>query len=623
MVGEQAVIRRELPAFYDKKIFNEKDVYMKRVFISSLILLIFIFSFAACRQKETYSPVFTLAEGYTLDGDRISATLIGQTTLKVRDFLISSDAITVYADSTGVNFVQGLEADIPLKQGENHMILTFSNGTMSKDYYLDITCVSIESFSIIVNNPAKTYHIGEAFDKSTITVIAVKEDGTEFEVKHYIPEYEFSSLGESIVGIELDGLYESITVEVTEEYRPVLSETGMADGVQYLIQNQEAILLRVEEKEGFFAVPSVVVMNGEEYPVTKINDHAFVGSWITGILIPDSVRTIGNEVFSGCRTLEWVEMPETLESLGSFAFYNCESLVSVSLPSGLKELKDSVFRNCKALSFVSLPSSLEVIEKQAFAGCQVLSDLQFPQNLRVIEEDAFLSCKQFSTIIVENLQVLGNRAFADCSELQFVAVGKIDSLGNDVFSGVKSASVYSEENSAILKQAASCGLKNFAVTENEYYVASVPTEFPIEEAYPYEETNIFFLSRGKLRRIFDYTVEYPKDACGYLDATIRKDSFSHTFKIFISYTEELALDTDSRGVQYSLDSVTGKATLVRAPELVRPGNVYQPETEGLFIVPTTLWREGKMYVVVDVEEDAFEDTKNVKNIFTPALTKES
>ena len=126
-----------------------------------------------------------------------------------------------------------------------------------------------------------------------------------------------------------------------------------------------------------------------------------------------------------------------------------------------------------------------------------------------------------------------------------------------------------------------------------------------------------------MEKVSDYIVEYPKDACGYLSATIRKDSFSHTFTIFISYTEEVALDTDSRGVLYSLDSLTGKATLLRAPEWVRPSSVYQPETQGLFIVPTTLWREGQMYVVVYVEESAFDETKNVENIFTPVLIKES
>ena len=596
---------------------------MKRILIAFSLILIFILAFASCKPKDKYSPEFTLAEGYTLKGDRITATLIGQQSLTVRDFLICSDAITVFSDSTGSSFVQGLDADIPLKLGENRLILSFSNGTMKKDYNLDITCISIESFSIIVNNPNKTYRIGEAFDKSTITVMAIAEDGTEFEVKHYTPEYEFSMLGENTVGIELDGFYESITVSVTEEYRPTLDENGKADGVIYILQNDEAILLRAEDIEGFFAVPEVVLKDGKEYPVTKINDHAFVSSWITGIMIPDSVRVIGNEVFSGCIALEWVEMPATLESLGEFVFYNCESLSFVSIPDGVRELKKSVFQNCKALSYVRLPSSLEVIGKQAFSGCEMLSDLQFPKGLRKIEEEAFRSCKNFSTIVVEKLEVLGNRAFSDCTELQFVAIGGIENLGSDIFSGVKNTSVYSKAGSAILKQAEAMDLKTFAVAENEYYVAALPTEFPIEETYPYEETKIFFLSDGRMQRVSNYTVEYPQDACGYLSATIRKDSFSHTFDIFISYTEDIALDTDTRGVVYSIDSVTGKATLVRAPEVVRPSKIYQPQTEGLFIVPTTLWREGKMYVVVYTEEDAFVGTQNVEKIFTPVLIKES
>ena len=120
----------------------------------------------------------------------------------------------------------------------------------------------------------------------------------------------------------------------------------------------------------------------------------------------------------------------------------------------------------------------------------------------------------------------------------------------------------------------------------------------------------------------DYAVEYPKDACGQLSATIRKDSFSHTFTIFISYTEDISLDTDSRGVLYSLDFATGQAILVRAPEWVRISDIYQPETEGLFLVPTTLWKDERMYVVVYVEENAFDGTKNVKDIFTPNLNKE-
>lgn len=596
---------------------------MKRILFFSLCLIILIFSLVSCKQNETYSPVFTLAEGYTLEDDRITVTLIGKPALAVRDFLISSDMITIYSDSTGSSFVQGLDAKIPLKLGENHLILSFSNGKLKKDYNLDITCISIESFSITVNDPSKTYHIGERFDKSTITVTAIAEDGTEFEVKHYTPEYEFVALGESIVGIELDGFYESITVQVTEEYRPHLDANGSADGVYYQIQNHEAILVSVGEKEGFFAVPAVVIKDGLEYPVTQIAPRAFASSWITGLMIPDSVNIIGDDAFSGCLALEWVEMPEFLESLGSFAFYNCESLRSIEISNGITELKHAVFRNCKSLSFISLPSSVEIIGRQAFEGCKSLSDVQFPKQLHTIEEYAFRSCAKLSTIVVEKLRLLGNEAFANCSDLRFFAIGDIETLGTDIFGGVKDVTIYGETGSAILKQAETSNLKTVIISEEEYYIASLPTEFPIEESYPYHETRIFFLSDGKMQMISDYTVEYPKNACGYLEATIKKDAFSHTFTLFISYTEDVALDTDSRGVLYSIDSVTGQATLVKAPELVRHSTVYQPKTEGLFIVPTTLWRDGTMYVVVYVEENAFDETKNVKDVFIPNLNKES
>ena len=46
-----------------------------------------------------------------------------------------------------------------------------------------------------------------------------------------------------------------------------------------------------------------------------IAPRAFASSWITGLMIPDSVNIIGDDAFSGCLALEWVEMPEFLEKI--------------------------------------------------------------------------------------------------------------------------------------------------------------------------------------------------------------------------------------------------------------------------------------------------------------------
>lgn len=595
---------------------------MKRILIALLFSVLLICT-VSCKKQNDYKPQFTLAEGYVLEGDRISATVIGEGMLRVRDFLICSDAITVFKGSSSDEFVQGLDAQLPIKFGKNRMVIRFSNGTHEKEYDFEINCITIQSFSIVIKNPEKTYHIGEEFDKSTIAVMAIAEDGTEFEVQQYTPEYEFSTMGKNTVGIELDGWYESFSVMVTEEYCPTLDDGYTADGVSYLIKGNEAILSDARSKEGFFAVPSSVIVNGAKLPVTEIADNAFASSWITGIMIPDSVKAIGNEAFSECIALEWIEMPLEMDSIGYRAFYKCESLNAIEIPENIRELQQETFQNCKSLSRIMLPSSLQIISDRTFKNCTALSELQFPEALQKIGDEAFHSCDGLSTVIVENLSTLGNRAFAYCDKLSYFCIGNVETIGTGIFTESKKVTVYAPQSSAILQRFAADGVKTVAVRENEHCIVTLPIEFAIEQDYPYHETLIVRLSQGRMEELENYTVEYPKDACGYLEATITEGDFSHTFTVFISYTEEVALDTDSRGAVYRIDSVTGKATLVQAPEWVKKSNIYQPDDTGLFIVPTTLWRDGKMYVVVFVEENAFEQSQNIEKVFIPVLTKES
>ena len=597
-------------------------MFSMKKFLIALFFFTFLFCMVSCKKTNGYTPEFTLAEGYVLNGDTISATVIGEVSLRVRDFLLSTDAITVFKGSSTDEYVHGLDAEIPLVFGKNRMVIRFSDGTHEKEYNFEVNCISIQSFTVTVNQPERTYHLGEQFDKSSITVLAVGQDGTEFEVRQYTPEYEFSVLGKNTVIIELDGCYESFSVMV-EEYRPVLEAGNVADGVFYHITDKGAILMDAKEKEGFFAVPASVIADGREFPVIEIADNAFSSSWITGILIPESVRVIGNEAFSECLALEWIEMPPEMDSIGYRAFYGCKALISIEIPEGVTELKSAAFHHCKALEVVGLPSSLQTISDRVFRECTSLRSIQFPESLQVIAMEAFHSCRNLSTVVVEKLRELGDGAFAYCDELKFFCIGNVETVGSGIFAKSGNVTIYAPQAGKVLQKALSEGVKTVSVKEGEYAVVALPIEFPIEQDYPYHETLIVHLSQGNMRALREYTVSYPKDACGYLEATVSEGDFSHTFTVFISYTEEIALDTDSRGVLYSLDSITGKATLVKAPEWVMESDVYNPETEGLFIVPTTLWREDKMYVVLFIEEEAFDGTKNAEKVFIPVLTQES
>ena len=88
------------------------------------------------------------------------------------------------------------------------------------------------------------------------------------------------------------------------------------------------------------AVPSEI----DGKPVRKLGDGLFKdNNDITMVVIPDGIRIIGAEVFSGCTYLERVELPHTLTSIGDGAFSDCAVLGDLYVPASVKELGEGVF----------------------------------------------------------------------------------------------------------------------------------------------------------------------------------------------------------------------------------------------------------------------------------------
>ena len=76
-------------------------------------------------------------------------------------------------------------------------------------------------------------------------------------------------------------------------------------------------------------------------PVTEVGAFGYAtgsNTVLKEIIIPDSVTSIGNSAFSGCRSLTSIIIPDSVTSIGDHAFYNCTSLTiyceAASQPSG-------------------------------------------------------------------------------------------------------------------------------------------------------------------------------------------------------------------------------------------------------------------------------------------------
>ena len=83
--------------------------------------------------------------------------------------------------------------------------------------------------------------------------------------------------------------------------------------------------------------------------VTKIARECFKGSTVQRIVLPESLKIIGYEVFAETEELQEIILPESLETIGARAFVG-SNLRSIKLPKNLKRIEEDAFKDCDFLS---------------------------------------------------------------------------------------------------------------------------------------------------------------------------------------------------------------------------------------------------------------------------------
>ena len=73
-------------------------------------------------------------------------------------------------------------------------------------------------------------------------------------------------------------------------------------------------------------MPSAVRHQSKTYSVTSIDTLAFAYSYLTSVIIGDSVTRIESHAFMNCYNLKSVVLSNTLTHLESYAFSGCHEL---------------------------------------------------------------------------------------------------------------------------------------------------------------------------------------------------------------------------------------------------------------------------------------------------------
>lgn len=123
--------------------------------------------------------------------------------------------------------------------------------------------------------------------------------------------------------------------------------------------------------------------------VKIIGDSAFSGcKGITSVVIPDSVQEIGSGAFRDCIALPHITIPDSVQKIGWDAFAGCQSLTAITIPDSVKGIGSSAFKNCSSLTSLTIGNSVTYIGSYAFGGCSSLRTVEFKGNPQC-DSDAF------------------------------------------------------------------------------------------------------------------------------------------------------------------------------------------------------------------------------------------
>ena len=131
----------------------------------------------------------------------------------------------------------------------------------------------------------------------------------------------------------------------------------------------------------------------------------------------------GNNTFCGCKSLQKIDLSKKKNGiLGYGTFNGCRSLTSVILPSTLREIGDNAFIGCTSLRSVKFNNGLTRIHKNAFKGCTALTSISLPSSVTEIKDYAFRGCSSLTSATINGYVTKGVGVFMGCGNLHAVTI---------------------------------------------------------------------------------------------------------------------------------------------------------------------------------------------------------
>ena len=197
-------------------------------------------------------------------------------------------------------------------------------------------------------------------------------------------------------------------------------EEELTDNVIFNVNN-DGVLVSIDginEKNNEINIPMVV----NDIEVKEIGKEVFLNNkFITKLVIPETVKTLGYKMCQGCVNLKEVVLPNTIEVIPDYAFEQCNSLSKINIPTSLVQIRNDAFSNTAIKEF-NAPNSFKEIWNYAFKDCKELETVNL-NNTSSIGDMSFENCISLKSIeIPETITEIGSYAFSGCISLMDISL---------------------------------------------------------------------------------------------------------------------------------------------------------------------------------------------------------
>ena len=337
--------------------------------------------------------------------------------------------------TTTSNVVSAIETDCQVKLLKGELVSgTYSLKNMNIEmkgkqpnsgfYTVDDECnVTIAA----VYDEEKNYCFSKSTDVDSIVYYEVDESGTCLPKKEDITPASCFTYTENNNELTITGYTCGGTVTGISGDDPTNAEiTSYSEG-EYIT----AVIPNTINGKKAVAIADYAFVSGD--PVTMTPDFT-KKTIITGLVIPNSVKTIGNCSFS-LNKIKTLVLGDNIESIGMQAFAKNNITGNLDLPDKITNLGDSTFAQ-NFITSLTLNEGLTTIESGAFYNNDITS-LTLNESLTSIGAAAFLDNAITSLTLNKNLTSIGSTAFSDNDITSLTFNENLTSIGNAAFSNNK------------------------------------------------------------------------------------------------------------------------------------------------------------------------------------------